>query len=294
MNKFEEFKEKSVAIITGGTAGHVIPATDLASYCKNATIYVNERGSQFCNYNNKIIFYLESKSIFNFSAQLIYFLWVLRKYEVVIGFGAFMCIPALIAATILRKEVYTHEQNSIVGQANQFLGFFGVKLLHSFGKVDNVGIPIKKYISHYPQEPIILVLAGSGCPEFFDNYVFDALSRWAESHKEYKVYFQTKDKSSPYVVTSGFFYNWRELMGKAQIVISRAGANTIAQLCLMKKQGILIPLSTAKQNHQLHNAVASGFPYIEEQHIEELIPTMEALLASKDVPDYQMSLFLID
>lgn len=304
MNKFTEFRYKKVAIITGGTAGHVMPASDLAHYCSNATVYVNEHGSRFCLAKNKVVYHLENKSIFNMVAQFIFFLWKLRKYEVVIGFGAFMCLPSLLAAKLLGKEVYTHEQNSITGQANKLLNLIGVKVLDTFHRKNPedkfssdigevVGMPIKNISKTYEVEDIVLILAGSGGSEFFDKNIFEKMNEWAKNNRKYKIYFQTTHPSE-YMTTSAYFYNWNELVQKAKLIIARSGANTIAQLTMLKKKGLLIPLSTARQNHQLYNAKKSGMCYIEEKDIHMLIVKMEELLNDNSEPNYNMVLFPIE
>lgn len=298
MNKFESFKGKNVVIITGGTAGHVIPASDLAYYLDDAPIYVNEKGSKFCYAKNKIIYYMEYKSLFNTLGNILYFLIQLQPYDIVIGFGAFMCMPAMIAAKILRKKVYTHEQNMIIGKANKILtDYLGVEVLETFGVSNNevTGMPIiqtRNKVALAEEKSQIVVLAGSGGSEFFDTVLFDIMAKWAEKNQQ-KVYFQTYRPSTHFMICEPFFENWFELISSSKFVIARAGANTIAQLTMLNKNALLIPLPHAVQNHQLHNAKYSGFPYIEESQIENLVPLLDELLKTNKPVQYQMNLFLI-
>jgi UDP-N-acetylglucosamine--N-acetylmuramyl-(pentapeptide) pyrophosphoryl-undecaprenol N-acetylglucosamine transferase len=301
-NIFETLKTQRVAIITGGTAGHVIPAGDLAYYLNNAQVYVNEKGSKFCNLNNKIVYHLENKSIFNMIAQIIYFLFELRSYDVVIGFGAFMTIPALIAAKILGKTVYTHEQNAIDGDANQFLRrLFGIKILQSFNVNENdlTGFPVLETPNNnyvISQESPLLVLSGSGGSQFFDDVLFPIISKWAEANNQL-VYFQCKHKSTNHVICSPFFENYMELIEKSKCIISRSGTSSLSKFMLLKKQVLLIPSRYVVNNHQYYNAKNSGFPYIEEQDINEetFIDKLNTLLQSSEnsLPKSSLNLFII-
>ncbi len=287
MNVFEILKTQRVAIITGGTAGHVMPASDLAYYLNDANVYVNEKGNKFCTAKNKIVYHLENKSIFNLIVQIIYFLFELRSYDVVIGFGAFMTIPALIAAKILGKKVYTHEQNAIDGGTNKFLSnLFGVKILQSFNINENdiTGFPVletpnKNYI--ISKESPILVLSGSGGSQFFNDVVFPIVSKWAEENNQL-VYFQCNHKSTENVICSTFFENYMELIEKSKFIISRSGTSSLSKFILLNKKALLIPSKYVAQNHQYYNAKSSGFPYMEENEINEqtLTEQLDNLLKS--------------
>jgi len=269
MNKFETFLGKKVAIITGGTAGHVHAATNLAIYL-NATIYINEDGVKFCNYEPKILFTVE-KSLFQMITLICYFLFELNQYDIVIGFGAFMCLPALIAAKLLRKETYTHEQNSITGYANTLLSFCGVEILHSFNISKNsknlCGIPLIHDINETSTiGDYILVLSGSLGSDFFNETLFDIMNQWATEHKQL-IYFQsTTRKSTTWLKCEPFFNNWVELMKNAKFIIARGGAGTLANLLTWKKNAIIIPLPHSRRNHQLYNANLSGYKVIEQKN----------------------------
>lgn len=305
MNKsdslFDGFKSCSVAIITGGTAGHVIPACDLAFFLNDATVYVSSYGSKYCTAKNKVVFCLEAKSLFSMTLQVIYFLFELRSYDIIIGFGSFLSIPALIAAKILGKQIYTHEQNGIEGEANIFLKtYFGVKILQTFNISDDdiTGLPItytKNNTQLISNDGPILVLAGSGGSVFFDEKLFPIINKWAEENKQ-MVYFQTINKSTKFVQCCEFFDNYMELIEKAKFIVSRAGSSSISKFLLLKKNAILIPNAKSVKNHQYYNAKLSGYEFIEEHEIDKIVPLLNNLLENYSIShnkNSSMNLFLI-
>jgi UDP-N-acetylglucosamine:LPS N-acetylglucosamine transferase len=284
MEWFKTLHGKKIAIITGGTAGHVIPANELAAYC-DADLFVNDDGVKFCFYEKKQVFSFQEKDLIDSIFFIFYFLYKLRKYDVIIGFGGFFCLPAILAGRMLLKEVYVHEQNMILGQANKLAYFLGAKVLKSFENtlwsLNNplkngitTGFPISKNTqeNNYKflhQESFIFITAGSLGSAFFDETLLNIITKFAEERK-ILCYFQSKKpSSSSYVITSVYFDNFQELILKAKVVISRAGANTIGNLTLLNKDQrvILIPLPNARQNHQLLNAKNSGFIFMEQHEI---------------------------
>jgi UDP-N-acetylglucosamine--N-acetylmuramyl-(pentapeptide) pyrophosphoryl-undecaprenol N-acetylglucosamine transferase len=63
------------------------------------------------------------------------------------------------------------------------------------------------------------------------------------------------DKTAVKFYIKPFYENIAEILAKADIIICRSGASTIAELITLNKPSILVPFAAAKRNHQLHNAL---------------------------------------
>ena len=203
----------------------------------------------------------------------------------VIGFGGYPSIPALSAAWLLRLPRMIHEQNGVLGRVN---GIFsrrvdavacgtwpttlpeGVEALH-------VGNPVRAsvleragagYIApgDYPME--LLVIGGSQGARILSDVVPPAIAALPmDMLRRIRVSHQARDEDgtrvSAYYAEQGinadvqpFFHDLPRRMSEAQLVISRAGASTIADLTVIGRPAILIPFAAAAGDHQTANAHA--------------------------------------
>jgi UDP-N-acetylglucosamine--N-acetylmuramyl-(pentapeptide) pyrophosphoryl-undecaprenol N-acetylglucosamine transferase len=203
-----------------------------------------------------------------------------HKPRAVISFGGFAAGPAGIAAWLLRKPLFVHEANRAPGMTNRVLAKFARRVLcgfpDSFGKVRNdvVGNPVRPEIAAIaaPAERLstrsgaihVLVLGGSqgarainstvpkviaalkGQVDFVvrhqcgEKLLDDAKQAYADAKVEAQVEAFIQDMAAAYA--------W------ADIVIGRAGALTIAELCAAGVGSILIPFPGAVDDHQARNA----------------------------------------
>ena len=127
--------KKNIVITTGGSGGHVIPATilyDHLSKDSNVSISTDKRGLSYLdkdNYNYNIIDTPKLNNIFFLPFTLIlilfltfksFFLLRNRKIEKLISTGGYMSLPLILAARLLRLKVYLLEPNLVLGRANKY------------------------------------------------------------------------------------------------------------------------------------------------------------------------------
>ena len=128
--------KKKILISTGGSGGHVIPATIFYEHLKNkfdVFFTVDKRGAKFLNlekYNVTIIdtpkltnnFFLLPLNFFGFFFSIIksIILFKKNKIDILISTGGYMSLPFCITAKILNIKIYLFEPNMVLGRANNF------------------------------------------------------------------------------------------------------------------------------------------------------------------------------
>ncbi len=203
--------------------------------------------------------------------------------DAVVGFGGYPSIPALGAAWALRLPRMIHEQNGVLGRVNEVFakrvdavacGIWPTTLPEGVEGV-HVGNPVRAsvleragagYIApgDYPME--LLVMGGSQGARILSDVVPPAIAAlpMAMLHN-IRVSHQARDEDaervSDYYAQNGivadvqpFFHDLPRRMSEAQLVISRAGASTIADLTVIGRPSILIPYAAAAGDHQIANA----------------------------------------
>ncbi|WP_303827587.1 undecaprenyldiphospho-muramoylpentapeptide beta-N-acetylglucosaminyltransferase [Asticcacaulis taihuensis] len=203
----------------------------------------------------------------------------------VIGFGGYPSYPALMAALGRKDITLIHEQNSVLGRSNRQLvkqvdavacAFPVLRMAPAEmeGRVQVVGNPVRPdiralYEEAYP--PInptirILVTGGSQGAKILSETVPQALALLPVSlrinlHVEQQTRADQIDMATKIyrdaeidAEVAPFFTDMAERLGRAHIVIGRAGASTVCELAVAGKPSILIPLKIAADDHQTYNA----------------------------------------
>ena len=221
------------------------------------------------------------KIIIGFFQSTLLFLRERKKIKVIIGFGGYSCFPSLVAGYFLNIPIIIHEQNAIMGKANRILSKFCHKTFISFRKTEKApknskftGVPVrkeffvkKKLKAHYSSNKInILILGGSQGAAVFSRIIPNVLSSLSNSEiSKIKVTQQARENeieslSKTYkkiklsTKIKKFFRNVALEMHKSDVIISRCGASTLAEISATEKFSILFPLPTSKDNHQFKNA----------------------------------------
>lgn len=203
--------------------------------------------------------------------------------DVVVGFGGYPSIPALGAAVLLKLPRMIHEQNGVLGRVNRIFatrvacvgcGVWPTDLPEGAGGI-HVGNPVRaavldragaSYIppGDYPMS--LLVMGGSQGARILSDVVPDAITALPDEFRRHlRVSHQARpediDRVSARYAANGisadvqpFFQDVPRRMSEAQLVISRAGASSIADLTVIGRPAILIPYAAAAGDHQTANA----------------------------------------
>jgi UDP-N-acetylglucosamine--N-acetylmuramyl-(pentapeptide) pyrophosphoryl-undecaprenol N-acetylglucosamine transferase len=258
-----------------GLEHRVVPAAGIVLHC------LPVRGVRGKNVLHKLL------ALLFLGAASLKALWLVfhRAPGCVVGMGGYVAGPAGVAAWVLRKPLLIHEQNAVAGTTNRMLAPLATKILGGFPGAfrDSVsfsvtGNPVRRELllaradSHYAfsgQRPLqLLVLGGSLGAQPINEVVPAAVLALVQAQGAViKVrhqsgaghdvdvrqrYGQLLDKEvqvTPFIEDMAAAYAW------ADLVLCRCGALTIAELCVMGRPAILVPLPHAIDDHQTANAL---------------------------------------
>ncbi|MTI70756.1 MAG: undecaprenyldiphospho-muramoylpentapeptide beta-N-acetylglucosaminyltransferase [Firmicutes bacterium] len=215
------------------------------------------------------------------------------KPDIVIGTGGYVCGPVVLVASLKNIPTMIHEQNALPGVTNRILSKFVDKIAASFedskkyfkdkNKVVVTGNPIReefikinkdnayKKTSKDKKEDFILVLGGSGGQKSLNNAMLDVIDRnlynsnmkilHVTGKKHYNDFInKLKEKGisklNDNIEVVPYFYEMASGLKNADIVITSAGAITLAEVTAVGVPTILVPKSYTAENHQEHNARA--------------------------------------
>ncbi|OFV95955.1 MAG: undecaprenyldiphospho-muramoylpentapeptide beta-N-acetylglucosaminyltransferase [Acidobacteria bacterium RIFCSPLOWO2_12_FULL_54_10] len=208
---------------------------------------------------------------------------ILKEFQpdVVLGVGGYAAGPVMLAAIWKGIPVAVLEPNAVPGLANRWVGPYVARAFVAFeealrffrpGKGRVTGIPIRPEFFSIPikthQAPFtVLVFGGSQGARTLNRAVVEALPFLAQrkvdlmillqaGQKEYDAVRDACSKTDARVEVFAYAEQMSELFGKADLVVCRAGANTIAELSAAGRASILVPYPTAADQHQLRNAEA--------------------------------------
>ncbi len=202
--------------------------------------------------------------------------------HLVVGVGGYVTGPVVAAAKLLGKPTLIHEQNSVPGLANRKLGALVSKICLSLPgsekwfpqeKTRLTGNPVRKAIlalaakeTKKKEGPLtLLVLGGSLGAHRLNELVTEAFGLGPSGLQGVKVIHQTGPNDAQMVraayrghnieaTVSPFFQEMAEVYEEVDLLVSRAGATTLAELAVLGKPAILIPYPYAADNHQEKNA----------------------------------------
>lgn len=209
--------------------------------------------------------------------------------DVVLGVGGYVTGPVMVAAKLLGRKTVIHEQNSIPGLANRKLGRLVDRVCISLPqsakyftdqKTVLTGNPVRKAIlalsekstekKKYPPKTL-LILGGSQGAHRLNQLVSEALCTYGVTEPLHVIHQtgaadcqslrQKYEENGIEGQVEPFFRNMAEIYERADLLVSRAGATTLAELAVLGKPAILIPFPYAADNHQQKNAdyyVAGG------------------------------------
>jgi len=224
--------------------------------------------------------------------------------DVVLGVGGYVTGPVVAAAWLLRRPTMIHEQNSVPGLANRKLGRLVDRVCLSLpqsekffpaGKSVLTGNPVRKKIIEAGRRRgsgngrrTLLILGGSQGAHAVNEMIVEALRGGMEAFSSVRVIHQTGRDDEQMVkqayeemgidhLVSAFFTDMAELYQQADLIVSRAGATTLAEIGVVGTPAVLIPYPYAADNHQERNGawyVESGAAVMFAQ--QDLTPQMLA------------------
>lgn len=210
-------------------------------------------------------------------------LFIRTKPDAVVGFGGYAAFPASFAAGLLGVPLILHEQNSVLGGANRVLAkraaliattFPAVERIPSNIKTAHTGVPVRPEILALRDRPRVfadgafhlLVFGGSQGASILSRVVPAALSRLPDALKsrlriaqqcraaDLPAVEKAYENSGLNVELAPFFTDMADRLAAADLVICRAGASSIAELCVAGKPALIVPILRSPDAHQLKNA----------------------------------------
>lgn len=202
---------------------------------------------------------------------------------VVVGFGGYPTIPALAAAWVLRRPRMIHEQNGVLGRVNALFaprvnrvacGTWPT-LLPAGVEGTHTGNPVRGavrdragagYIPPGDYPTSLVVIGGSQGARILSDVVPEAVARLPEAIRRHlRVAQQARPEDLDRVVAAyesagilaevaPFFADIPRRLSEAQLVISRSGASSVADIAAIGRPSILVPFAAATDDHQTANA----------------------------------------
>ena len=177
--------------------------------------------------------------------------------NVIFSKGGYVALPTCFAAYCKKIPLIVHESDYSLGVANKVSSKIASLVLTSFKETkggEYIGNPIKASITQGNKQvimqrykldvkPIILIMGGSIGAEAINNIVYQALPVLTKSYNIIHLKGKNaKDISSPNYYSEEFIYDIQHYYAAADLVVSRGGANSLAEIAANGKRNIAIPL----------------------------------------------------
>ena len=190
--------------------------------------------------------------------------------------GGYVSLPVAFAAFLLRRPVILHESDRVMGLSNRIVAKLAKKVCVGFPdvmqdteKVVFTGNPVRLSIrdgnarkgyeitGFHPERPIVLFWGGSQGAQEINAMVEQSFSHLKSNFQIIHITGhgkQTEIRDPSYIQFEYLGDELEHIYAITDLVVGRAGANSLYELAFMKKPNILIPLKSAAHQHQLLNA----------------------------------------
>lgn len=247
---------------------------------------------------------------------------IIRRFgpDVVVGVGGYASGPIGRVATNAGIPLVLQEQNSYAGVTNKLLAkkakkvcvaYEGMERFFDSSKIIFTGNPVRKdllnnegkrqegyeYYGLDPEKKTVLVTGGSLGAGTLNKMVqahLTELGEWKEvqilwqcgSYYYEKLKQELEGKLPGNVKLLAFLKRMDLAYACADIVVARAGAGTISELCLLEKAAILIPSPNVAEDHQTKNAMAlvnkkAALMINDSEAVEQFVPVLSGLLQNE-------------
>lgn len=243
---------------------------------------------------------------------------IIKDYnpDIIVGTGGYVSGPVMFVGALMGVKTAVHEANAFPGRANKMLSKYVDKVMISFeesaaafkdqDKVVLTGNPVRqdfygldrtvcrKEVGVKDDEFLILSVGGSGGAKKINDVMIEIMSKVSGNSKykvihvtgktyyerlmkqlqDMRVTFEDNIQIVPYV------YNMPEHMGAADMMITRTGASTLAEISITGTPAILVPSPNVKDNHQEYNArsmekMGAGIVMLEDElNVNHLLDTL--------------------
>lgn len=243
------------------------------------------------------------------------------KPDIVFSKGGYVSVPVVIASSHLNIPVIIHESDLTPGLANRICVRYATKICTSFPetvarfpkeKTIYTGSPVRSFIRNgnpdagrkfagfTDRKPILLILGGSQGSVYLNQLILESLPVLTKNYQILLVSGHSNEIEIPFVgenyLIVGYLKNEiADCIAMADIVISRAGANTLFELLTLQIPSILIPLTlNSSRGDQMDNArnfEKHGFSIVLEQEkisTEKLIQTIHTMLCNTELMREEM------
>lgn len=252
---------------------------------------------------------------------------IMKKFkpDIVVSTGSFVSVPVVLAAKTYGAEVYIHEQNAFPGLSNKYLSKYAKKVFLGFknasryfkdpDKLVYSGNPVRsefygkdrgearKKLGIPEDEFVITAFGGSLGADKLNDMVHEIIRQFGGRNKITILFGTGKDyyddvmkkldadhisglegvKITPYI------HDMADVLAATNLVISRAGALTVAEITMSGRAAIFVPSPNVTGDHQYYNAKAvadnKGAIIVreDEEAAERILHTIDALIADPDV-----------
>ena len=245
---------------------------------------------------------------------------IINRFEpdAVIGVGGYSSFPVLRYAQVKGVPTFIHESNSFAGKSNILLGKKATKVfvatdgMQKFFPADKIlitGNPVRpaivnvssiaqeealKFFGLTPEKKTVLVVGGSlgarsineAVAKGLDELVGAGLQLIWQTGKTNAAHWKEKSAGKAGVWVNDFITQMEQAYAAADMVVSRAGAMAIAELCVVKKPVVFVPYPFAAEDHQTVNALnlvekQAALMVKDSEAIDKVVPSILQLAGNE-------------
>lgn len=203
-----------------------------------------------------------------------FFILLFFRPNIVFAKGGYVTVPIIFWLKLFKIPLVIHESDAVIGRANLWAGKFAQKICLGFPiEVYQQNLPLEKLIytgtpvnPEFLEIPIkagdklkLLITGGSQGSQKINSQIGEILpsllKKYEIWHLTGETFYEKLSKiESPDYHLCKFTYDLPKFLRDADLVISRAGASTLAEISASRKAAIIVPIAESAGNHQVANA----------------------------------------